>query len=835
MRLKWLSVIGLGIFLFTCTEELKLNDSLSNLKSADTYRADNKAMLIGHLPGVQNLVVHDLDNDGDDEIFLVSNKYRRSDNVLIRLYEEKVEFFQIAFDGYIFPDIYFSDYNNDGTDEIHLITMNEHLLVTFYVLDKDGNELLKLPLGELDEIESTDPNFLKQKPMFKTVNPEPERELLIIPITGTFGYLFAVDLQQEKLQWQRKTLGISEIGCIKAANLIGKIAVLANPKNKDISLDGLTDNCAWLYYLDDHGKNVIRPKNIGGRVSRNTLLFKEEGLWVFSSPFSDDSLSSLYELDLEKYELHLLSRFNGNFNGRALEWKNSGNPNIYAVIGEIGGDLLVFNREGKLYHTLDDISNLILQPEDLIDVEKDGINELIIGTKIAGIHVLNNRFERLFRTKNTVYLTKTIDKETNHVKIITYPVVLTKNNYVMVSGYSKIPIDLELYFIRAGLLLLLLLFIVFMLYVLRKIKNRTLLFLNIFDTMANSGIIISPRGKIVYVNLTFQHLFPDVEFKSGKSDVHTVLAKAKYRELRGFIAAALKDKNPHEHQLVLPVNRRNREFMLQIKPFGNGNLSGLIYAELVDLSGQKQTEQEQLWTQVARDIAHKVKTPLSTIMLAFNNIKKVYQRAGISGNEKLDLIIDNAASEVERIREHAKALMLLARAGDSRPGIVQPELIVAQVADFYSSYFEKGITLKYDYPDPVPAIYANEQDIRNVIENIFANSLAAMKNDGTILVSIQQQQNLNGDVIPADRVMIEISDNGAGIPKENLDKIFEPYFTTKSEGTGLGMVIVRRLVEIQGGNIAIHSREGIGTTVTLVFSMPETEENGAGDGTDSNH
>jgi len=103
-------------------------------------------------------------------------------------------------------------------------------------------------------------------------------------------------------------------------------------------------------------------------------------------------------------------------------------------------------------------------------------------------------------------------------------------------------------------------------------------------------------------------------------------------------------------------------------------------------------------------------------------------------------------------------------------------------------------------------IDVDEAQIQQVISNLLLNAAHACERDGNIICSIQRADS---------RIRIIIEDNGAGIPAEILPRVFEPFYTTKARGTGLGLPICKRIVEIHGGNLTIESEVGKGTRVTL--------------------
>ncbi|HXV18738.1 MAG TPA: ATP-binding protein, partial [Candidatus Omnitrophota bacterium] len=128
-----------------------------------------------------------------------------------------------------------------------------------------------------------------------------------------------------------------------------------------------------------------------------------------------------------------------------------------------------------------------------------------------------------------------------------------------------------------------------------------------------------------------------------------------------------------------------------------------------------------------------------------------------------------------------------------------------------------NIDVQIQFPHDFPSFRADRKQIQEVLFNIIRNAAQAIdKKEGRIVLSGSTE---NGSVL------LKISDNGAGIPREKLGQIFSPFFTTKApgQGTGLGLFIVKQIVERNKGTIQVESEPGIGTTFTLKFSLTQAE------------
>ena len=121
----------------------------------------------------------------------------------------------------------------------------------------------------------------------------------------------------------------------------------------------------------------------------------------------------------------------------------------------------------------------------------------------------------------------------------------------------------------------------------------------------------------------------------------------------------------------------------------------------------------------------------------------------------------------------------------------------------------KGINIKEEDEDNLPAVLIDKDQITQAVLNILLNSIEAVDKNGEIMIDVKRVN---------DGIQLSISDNGKGISKENVDKIFEPFFTTKKSGTGIGLALVKKIIDMHNGKIAIESKEGQGTR--FIISLP---------------
>jgi len=208
---------------------------------------------------------------------------------------------------------------------------------------------------------------------------------------------------------------------------------------------------------------------------------------------------------------------------------------------------------------------------------------------------------------------------------------------------------------------------------------------------------------------------------------------------------------------------------------------------------------------MAAGLAHGIRNPLASIRSS----------AELSLEEKSSDfhqgLAEDIIAEVDRLELWIRKLILLVHPDEQALESVEAGAAVRQtLAGFAPAMESRGISLELDIEEPLPPIRGNSLMIDQVLQNLISNALDAMPNGGTLTVVAHAA---NG----RDQVEMKVTDTGEGLPKDRLEQIFKPFVTSKHTGLGLGLSLVRRLVERLGGTIALTSREGRGTTASLRF------------------
>ncbi len=224
----------------------------------------------------------------------------------------------------------------------------------------------------------------------------------------------------------------------------------------------------------------------------------------------------------------------------------------------------------------------------------------------------------------------------------------------------------------------------------------------------------------------------------------------------------------------------------------------------------ERTNRLEAWAEMARQVAHEIKNPLTPIQLNAEHLRRVHADRGEPLTPVLQDCVATILTQVRLLRQIASEFSSFASSPTARPTAVDVPELVDEVVSPYRAGLSERIRFDIDVPSDLPRVQIDRTLIARSLTNIVENALHAMPSAGTLGVSARTVDH---------RVTIRISDTGVGMDPEALERAFEPYFSTKGTGTGLGLPIAKRNVELTGGTIAVSSERDRGTTVELSLPM----------------
>jgi signal transduction histidine kinase len=332
-------------------------------------------------------------------------------------------------------------------------------------------------------------------------------------------------------------------------------------------------------------------------------------------------------------------------------------------------------------------------------------------------------------------------------------------------------------------------------------------------TLAATPVRIGDGEAILTVPLALRQ--QEIEREIDRLDRRVVLAALLFVLLGGLIGYSMAER------IGDPVNRLTRA----TRRIARGDLSARIVLtssdELrrlvedfnrmaADLQRQRveleRTHRLEAWAEMARQVAHEIKNPLTPIQLSSEHLMKVHKDRGEPLSPILEECMNAILSQVKLLRQISAEFSSFASSPTARPVHTSLPELISTVIEPYRTGLGARVSIDTDIPADLPPLLVDRTLLSRALTNIIENALHAMPGGGALAITARAD---------ASTVRLSVADTGSGMDEEALRRIFEPYFSTKAAGTGLGLTIAKRNVEIQGGTIAVRSTPGQGTTVSI--------------------
>jgi signal transduction histidine kinase len=221
-----------------------------------------------------------------------------------------------------------------------------------------------------------------------------------------------------------------------------------------------------------------------------------------------------------------------------------------------------------------------------------------------------------------------------------------------------------------------------------------------------------------------------------------------------------------------------------------------------------QEEKRDLLARLLAHLAHEIRNPLSSLDIHVQLLEEDFSAGGINPPSRTFDRFQIIRGEIRRLENIVTRFLQLAGPSALETKLLSLNLLANQTCDLLrADAVERGVELTLDLAVDLPSIDADPVQLSQALINLIINALQATPAKGHVLVRTRLEK--------AGYVAVDVSDDGPGIDPEDHAKIFEPYFTTKSEGSGLGLWITQQIVHAHGGSLLLESGRGRGSTFTL--------------------
>lgn len=351
--------------------------------------------------------------------------------------------------------------------------------------------------------------------------------------------------------------------------------------------------------------------------------------------------------------------------------------------------------------------------------------------------------------------------------------------------------------------------------------SRLNLFYNAFQNSTDGMIITAIDGKIIEVNKAFLDIF-GYEYDEVVGQTTSLLRSSKTPDtFYKMMWDSIKNTGSWKGEII---NRKKDgeeiPIQLSITPIHeNEQIVGYMGVE-IDRRKQKKMENRLLQSerfavigQMASKVAHEIRNPLSSISLNAELLEDEIRAAKEAACEDAHSLLQSIMGEVDRLTKLTDEYLQFSRLPHSAPERKDLIKLINDVLNFFETEANSvGIQILTSFEDNLPKLTFDPLQIRRLILNLLRNALEAMPGGGLIKISINRNE---------DFLQLVVSDTGSGISENKLNKIFEPFYTTKVMGTGLGLALCTQIVQEHGGKIWAQNNEKAG--ITFYVKLPIRE------------
>jgi nitrogen fixation/metabolism regulation signal transduction histidine kinase len=291
---------------------------------------------------------------------------------------------------------------------------------------------------------------------------------------------------------------------------------------------------------------------------------------------------------------------------------------------------------------------------------------------------------------------------------------------------------------------------------------------------------------------------------------------AEWPRLEGFRDALLEgfaaNEGDWQSQIELPVKDSTPLTLLIHGSRLPKSTGGGLVVVFDDISRLVAAQRTAAWGEVARRLAHEIKNPLTPIQLSAERLAfKLSDKLDDSSREMLERGTTTIVNQVEAMKNLVNAFRDYARLPAPQLSAIDLNALIREILNLYESFASH---IRLELEGGLPLVQGDASQIRQVVHNILQNAQDALSGteDGEVRVITR---------VEGERVALLFRDNGPGFPAELLAHAFEPYFTTKSRGTGLGLAMVKKIVDEHGGDVRLANRDGGGAEIRIRLRLAE--------------
>ena len=344
-------------------------------------------------------------------------------------------------------------------------------------------------------------------------------------------------------------------------------------------------------------------------------------------------------------------------------------------------------------------------------------------------------------------------------------------------------------------------------YLLRLVQEKGFLE-RVFDALQEGVIVTDDTGVVNYLNRAAANIFG--------LDAATAIDRPMESQINGLSWDELVSPGEsitRDLEIFYPENRFLNFYLSPLDDEG-GDVFG--YVMLVrDITTDRKVVEEQLeservsaLTMLAAGVAHEIGNPLNSLNIHLQLVeRKLRDIADEEEREPVEKLLGVARDEINRLDQIVSQFLEAIRPSMPKRVVTDVNTLVEEAARFLEQEIrDRNVVLTLSLNSNIPTLNLDPGQMKQAFYNVMKNGMEAMAGEGELTISTDMSE---------DEVLVSFADTGSGITSEEMSRIFDPYFTTKKSGSGLGLLIVRRIVREHGGEIELTSRGNGGTRLTI--------------------
>ncbi len=344
-------------------------------------------------------------------------------------------------------------------------------------------------------------------------------------------------------------------------------------------------------------------------------------------------------------------------------------------------------------------------------------------------------------------------------------------------------------------------------------EKKEYIYEGLMNSMGQGLFALDLNDNIVFINQRLAEILGYQEFELLGKPVFNLIDEKDIETFRNEYSKVKSGKRTDfEMLLTSKMKEKIHVFINQTPLFDNNGVFNGSLSLVADITNLKEMEKRlreaeklTMMTQIASETAHEIRNPLTVIKGGLYLLKMTLpkEKAIEEQISQIDRAVDRVNAHMDDLLNLSKPPVLKLRTANIN-GLIEEAL--AEVPPEILSNIEVIKKLEDGYPQ----VNVDSERLKRVFINLIKNALESMEGKGKLRIAVHREQ-----IKKREFISITFEDTGYGIPEDDLEKIFDPFYTTKTKGTGLGLVICKRIIDAHHGNIEVQSKVGIGTTFTV--------------------